>query len=235
MSNPFYNSGFTAVPETLIRSSRANAEYAAVAVGFDAVNVQMLLRSSKAGDGYTGAHDFTGATMTVATPTVDANPATKAYVDLVRAYANGLVFATVLPSQAGNAGKFISTDGTTASWTQVYPSQTGNAGKVLRSDGTSAAWAWPQPALVTVSGTSHNAAVNTLCLLTNVAITTVTLPASPAVDDVIHIRPANDLSTNVVARNGNNIMSLAEDMTLGSPHQTVRLRYINSTIGWALA
>lgn len=31
-------------------------------------------------------------------------------------YADGLAFATALPSQTGNAGKFVTTDGTTASW-----------------------------------------------------------------------------------------------------------------------
>lgn len=31
-------------------------------------------------------------------------------------YADGLAFATALPAQTGNAGKFVSTDGTTASW-----------------------------------------------------------------------------------------------------------------------
>ena len=35
-------------------------------------------------------------------------------------YADGLVFAAVLPAQSGNAGKYITTDGTTASW-QVPP------------------------------------------------------------------------------------------------------------------
>lgn len=35
-------------------------------------------------------------------------------------YADGLVFAAVLPAQTGNAGKYITTDGTTASW-QVPP------------------------------------------------------------------------------------------------------------------
>lgn len=31
-------------------------------------------------------------------------------------YADGLAFATALPAQTGNAGKFVTTDGTTASW-----------------------------------------------------------------------------------------------------------------------
>lgn len=50
---------------------------------------------------------------------------------------------SVLPSQSGNSGKFLSTDGTTPSWETVgdsLPSQTGNSGKMLITDGTSASW-----------------------------------------------------------------------------------------------
>lgn len=49
----------------------------------------------------------------------------------------------VVPSQTGNAGKYLTTDGTTSSWGTVnaLPSQTGNAGKYLTTDGTTASWA----------------------------------------------------------------------------------------------
>lgn len=56
-------------------------------------------------------------------------------------------WATVdaLPSQTGQNGKFLTTNGTDASWEAVdaLPSQTGNAGKVLTTDGTSASWTTP--------------------------------------------------------------------------------------------
>lgn len=47
-----------------------------------------------------------------------------------------------LPSQAGNTGKFLTTDGTDASWATVdtLPSQSGQSGKFLTTDGTSASW-----------------------------------------------------------------------------------------------
>ena len=49
----------------------------------------------------------------------------------------------VVPSQTGNSGKYLTTDGTTSSWGTVnaLPSQTSNAGKYLTTDGTSASWA----------------------------------------------------------------------------------------------
>ena len=54
----------------------------------------------------------------------------------------GDVVLDLLPSQTGNAGKFLTTDGTDASWAAVdaLPSQTGNAGKFLTTNGTDASW-----------------------------------------------------------------------------------------------
>ena len=48
-----------------------------------------------------------------------------------------------LPSQTGQSGKFLTTDGTDASWANVdaLPSQTGQSGKYLTTDGSSASWA----------------------------------------------------------------------------------------------
>jgi hypothetical protein len=47
-----------------------------------------------------------------------------------------------LPSQTGQAGEFLQTDGTNATWEAVdaLPSQTGQAGEYLTTDGTNASW-----------------------------------------------------------------------------------------------
>ena len=47
-----------------------------------------------------------------------------------------------LPSQTGQSGKYLTTDGTNASWSTVdsLPSQTGQGGKYLTTDGTTASW-----------------------------------------------------------------------------------------------
>ncbi len=49
-----------------------------------------------------------------------------------------------LPSQTGNSGKYLTTNGTAKSWGTVsqyaLPSQTGNSGKFLTTDGTSESW-----------------------------------------------------------------------------------------------
>lgn len=48
-----------------------------------------------------------------------------------------------LPSQTGNSGKFLTTNGSSTSWAEVdaLPSQTGQSGKFLKTDGTNASWA----------------------------------------------------------------------------------------------
>ena len=49
----------------------------------------------------------------------------------------------VVPSQSGQTGKYLTTNGTVSSWGVVdaLPSQTGNAGKYLTTNGSTASWA----------------------------------------------------------------------------------------------
>ena len=51
--------------------------------------------------------------------------------------------AYVVPTQTGNSGKYLTTDGTTSSWGTVnaLPTQTGNSGKYLTTNGSTASWA----------------------------------------------------------------------------------------------
>lgn len=50
---------------------------------------------------------------------------------------------SAVPSQSGNNGKYLTTNGSATSWATVdaLPSQTGNSGKYLTTNGTSASWA----------------------------------------------------------------------------------------------
>jgi hypothetical protein len=49
----------------------------------------------------------------------------------------------VIPSQSTHSGKYLTTNGSAASWATVdaLPSQTSNSGKYLTTNGTSASWA----------------------------------------------------------------------------------------------
>lgn len=90
------------------------------------------------------------------------------------------------------------------------------------------------PSMSVVSGTSATAVAWTHYVLTSASATTVTLPASPLAGDVVWITTANSRTDNVVARNGNDIMNIAQNMTLNQRNCTVQLRYVNGTIGWAI-
>ena len=66
--------------------------------------------------------------------TVSSQKALKTYID---AHSGGL------PSQSGQSGKFLTTNGTSASWANTpteIPSQSGNSGKFLTTNGASVSW-----------------------------------------------------------------------------------------------
>lgn len=91
------------------------------------------------------------------------------------------------------------------------------------------------PSMSIVSGTSATASAWWHYVLTNASATTITLPASPSAGDVVWVTTANNRTDNVLNRNAKPIMSLAENMTLNTRNGTVQLRYVDATIGWALA
>ena len=66
--------------------------------------------------------------------------------------------ASGLPDQTGQSGKFLTTDGTDASWAAVnaLPSQTGNSGKFLTTDGTDASWGTTITQSLTVSNATSD-------------------------------------------------------------------------------
>lgn len=81
------------------------------------------------------------ATATTASSVTDGVYTTGSYAD--PSWITSLDQTKVLPSQSGRAGKFLTTDGTYATWATVnaLPSQTGQSGKYLTTDGTNASWA----------------------------------------------------------------------------------------------
>lgn len=83
-----------------------------------------------------------------------------------------------------------------------------------------------------VTATAQTAAVNSHYALTNAGATAVTLPPGPTLGDQVTITVANGRLDNTVLRNGANIMSQAENLTLNIANSTTRLRFINSSLGW---
>lgn len=153
--------------------------------------------------------DFAGRKITnIAAPTSDLDASTKKYVDDT---AFGSI--TNLPGQAGNAGKFLTTDGSTASWgvaiapaTRKTANYTAVSGDRLECDTSGGAF-------------------------------TITLPATPAAGDRVSIWDGGANGTVqgfagnnlTVGRNGLTINGLSEDATISTRGAGVTFEYVNST------
>lgn len=64
------------------------------------------------------------------------------------------------------------------------------------------------------------------------ASVTLTLPATPSAGASVTVQNSSGTATAVIGRNGSNIMSLAEDMTLDATSVAVTLVYADATRGW---
>ncbi len=83
---------------------------------------------------------------------------------------------------------------------------------------------------ITTTATSKTLVNREFCTVT-AAGQTITLPASPSSGWEVVIS-VEDFIDTVVGRNGQNIMGLAEDMTINVRNSTVNLVFIDSTRGW---
>ena len=98
------------------------------------------------------------------------------------------------------------------------------------------------PKLNIVTTTTQTAAASNHYVLTNVAATTLTLPADPVAGDLVYVTSGNGLATNEIVRStiagvltSSRIMGLVENLTINTTaYTTMQLRYISTTIGWAL-
>ncbi|WP_428142414.1 hypothetical protein [Delftia acidovorans] len=168
------------------------------------VQAQINAKAAKAGDTYSGTHNFTGAAITVPTLTTGATGNGAASVDFV----NATALSGVLPGQVGNAGKFI------------------------RTDGSNASWAWPVPAAVPINSNTNAVAGNYYIFLSGV---TLTLPASPAVGDWIGFASGRNVSGGRLAVNGQPVKGRAPSggfIDLLSANDAAVIFYANTTDGW---
>jgi hypothetical protein len=145
----------------------------------------------------------------------------------VVAPANGGTGATAVPTNGqvliGNGATYTAANLTAGAGISI----SNGAGSITLAAASSTGL----PTLLVVSGTSQLAATGFNYALTNAAVTTVTLPASPAAGDVVWVTSANGRRDNVVARNGQNINGVAADMVLSN--SATQLQYVDATYGWA--
>lgn len=149
------SSGLIVAGQT-IRAAHHNVEYNAIQAAFDSSTghkhdgtaaegalvplIQKNNTSVVINDAGTGSVEFTVDGTLRATLVTPSAP-TNGNELVTKTYADNLTFATALPAQTGNAGKFVTTNGTLASWAEVLPNQTGNSGKFLNTNGTAVSWA----------------------------------------------------------------------------------------------
>ena len=104
--------GTAVLPATTSIGSITATEIARLAGIAFPIQGQIDARGAIAGQAWTGAHDFTGATPTVPT----ATPGDSSSKAASTAFVVGTAFSAALPGQAGSAGRYLTTDGTSASW-----------------------------------------------------------------------------------------------------------------------
>lgn len=86
--------------------------------------------------------------------------------------------------------------------------------------------------MVTIVSGNTNASKSNLHVFT--ATATLTLPLSPNVGDWVEFKNNSGTTTPIIDRNGSNIMSLAENLTLNDANASGLLTYADATRGWIL-
>ncbi len=117
---------------------------------------------------------------------------------------------------------------------ELNVSGNGTSGQVLASDGDGTfSWADAGGSYTPniVSGAT-TASKDNLYIFT--ASATLTLPASPSGGDSIKVSNLSGTTTCVIARNTNNIMADASDMTLDNQYASFELIYGDATRGWVV-
>jgi hypothetical protein len=125
----------------------------------------------------------------------------------------------------------------TVSQISDFPSQTGEGGKFLTTDGSVLSFGEVAGGISYVVKTADYTAASGEFILvdTTSGIVTITLPSSPAAGDTVTVTDSNSNTTQnavIVARNGNNIMGISEDLYISQSGSTASLVY--SGTDWRL-
>lgn len=107
--------GTAVLPATTSIGSITATEIARLAGIAFPIQGQIDARGVISGQVWTGAHDFTSAAISVPTATAGDSSSKAAST----AFVVGTAFSAALPGQAGSAGRYLTTDGTSASWASL--------------------------------------------------------------------------------------------------------------------
>lgn len=86
---------------------------------------------------------------------------------------------------------------------------------------------------VTTTAISKTLATNEFCTVTADSLT-ITLPASPAAGASVGVSIGGSFTATTIGRNGQNIMGLAEDLTIDKANVSVLFKYVDATRGWRI-
>jgi hypothetical protein len=86
---------------------------------------------------------------------------------------------------------------------------------------------------ISTTATSKTLANRERCSVT-AAGQTITLPANPLAGWEVSITIGDSFINTIVARNGQKLMGLEEDLTIDVPNVTVTLYYVDATLGWRI-
>lgn len=152
---------------------------------------------------------------------------------------------TVIPTQSGNTGKYLTTDGTAVSWGTVdaLPDQTGNTGKYLTTDGTDASWATvdvgdvsyldltdvPSTFAPSAHATSHGSGGSDAITIAQSQVTNLTTDLAGKASST-HTHSQSDITnlTTDLAAKANTTGAVLINTTLQSPIEKIGLLTINS-------
>ena len=107
--------GTAALPATTSIGTVSDVEIATLDGVTSSIQTQLNSKGASAGQVWTGAHDFTSAAISVPTATAGDSSSKAAST----AFVVGTAFSAALPGQAGSAGRYLTTDGTSASWASL--------------------------------------------------------------------------------------------------------------------
>lgn len=133
-------------------------------------------------------------------------------------------------NSTGASGNVLTSNGTAwISQAPIVSAQPGSFGNILTSNGTN--WiSAPARANTIVVSTDTNAAPGNYYVAT--AVLTLTLPGSPSVGDIVGFSNPTINTTSNIARNGANIMGLAENLTFNKANAAVVFQYSGANKGW---
>jgi len=171
-----------------------------------------------------GNYSISGTTITFSTA-----PANGVAIEVVHLLPSGDVSINAIDSSDDAIIRLSSTNGATDDVKLVAGSNitlTPSGDDITIASNVSTSYS------VSVISSNTTAVANTLYVLT--ATLTLTLPASPSAGDSVKVSNRSGVATATIARNSENIMGAASDLTLDKLNAGFELIYSGSAQGWIL-